>query len=342
MVKTTSSIDPATPGATPRPASIAAPAPGLLDHSLQLRWALPVLAVLGALPLLAAWAGDTFYVGLASRILIFALAATSLNLILGFGGLVSFGHAAFVGLGAYTVAILMQGGTASAWVAWPAAMLVSGLAAGVIGAISLRTQGVYFIMITLAFAQMLYYLVISLRAYGGDDGLPLASRSHVVAGLDLGVESTFYYTVLGLLVAVLVGMARLLNARFGHALQAIRENETRMEAIGFPVLRYKWAAFTLAGALAGLAGALLANQGGFVSPALMQWHQSGVLMIMVILGGVGHLYGGVVGAIVFLVLEELMSHYTIHWQLGLGFMWLLVVLLAPNGLTSLMRRKGAP
>lgn len=323
------------------PTPHSAPAPGLFDHSLQLRWALPALAVLSALPLLAAWVGDTFYVGLASRILIFAIAATSLNLILGFGGLVSFGHAAFVGLGAYTVAVLMQDGTTSAWVAWPAAMAVSAVAAGIIGAISLRTQGVYFIMITLAFAQMLYYLVISLRAYGGEDGLSLAGRSHVGAGLDLGVESTFYYTVLGLLVAVLVGMARLLNARFGHVLQAIRENETRMEAIGFPVLRYKWVAFILAGALAGLAGALLANQGGFVSPALMQWHQSGVLMIMVILGGVGHLYGGVVGAIVYLALEEAMSHYTIHWQLGLGFMLLMVVLLAPNGLTSLIRRKAA-
>jgi branched-chain amino acid transport system permease protein len=304
-------------------------ASGLLGHTLQLRWSLPVLA------------GDTFYVGLATRILIFALAATSLNLILGFGGLVSFGHAAFVGVGAYTVAILMQAGVVSAWVAWPVAMLASAGMALLIGLVSLRTQGVYFIMITLAFAQMLYYLVISLKAYGGDDGLSLASRSSLGLGLDLGQDVHFYYVTLVLLVAVLVLMVRLLNARFGHVLQAIRENEVRMTALGFAVFRYKLVAFTVAGALAGLAGALLANQGSFVSPALMQWSQSGMLMIMVILGGVGHLYGGVLGAIVFLLLEEFLSHYTIHWQLGLGAVLLGVVLMAPNGLTSLVRRRTA-
>jgi branched-chain amino acid transport system permease protein len=307
-------------------------ASGLLGHTLQLRWSLPVLAAL---------AGDTFYVGLATRILIFALAATSLNLILGFGGLVSFGHAAFVGVGAYTVAILMQAGVVSAWVAWPVAMLASAGMALLIGLVSLRTQGVYFIMITLAFAQMLYYLVISLKAYGGDDGLSLASRSSLGLGLDLGQDVHFYYVTLVLLVAVLVLMVRLLNARFGHVLQAIRENEVRMTALGFAVFRYKLVAFTVAGALAGLAGALLANQGSFVSPALMQWSQSGMLMIMVILGGVGHLYGGVLGAIVFLLLEEFLSHYTIHWQLGLGAVLLGVVLMAPNGLTSLVRRRTA-
>lgn len=313
--------------------------PSLLDHSLQLRWSLPVLAVLLALPVLAAQAGDTFYVGLATRVLIFALAATSLNLILGFGGLVSFGHAAFVGLGAYTVALLMQAGVVSAWVAWPAAMLVSATIALLIGLVSLRTQGVYFIMITLAFAQMLYYLVISLKAYGGDDGLSLAGRSSVGWGLDLGQDTQLYYLTLALLVGALVLITRLLNARFGHVLQSIRENELRMTAIGYPVFRYKLVAFTLAGGLAGLAGALLANQGGFVSPALMQWNQSGMLMIMVILGGVGHLYGGVIGAVVFLLLEEFLSHYTIHWQLGLGAVLLGVVLLAPNGITSLLRRR---
>jgi branched-chain amino acid transport system permease protein len=316
-------------------------ASGLLGHTLQLRWSLPVLAGLAALPVLAALAGDTFYVGLATRILIFALAATSLNLILGFGGLVSFGHAAFVGVGAYTVAILMQAGVVSAWVAWPVAMLASAGMALLIGLVSLRTQGVYFIMITLAFAQMLYYLVISLKAYGGDDGLSLASRSSLGLGLDLGQDVHFYYVTLVLLVAVLVLMVRLLNARFGHVLQAIRENEVRMTALGFAVFRYKLVAFTVAGALAGLAGALLANQGSFVSPALMQWSQSGMLMIMVILGGVGHLYGGVLGAIVFLLLEEFLSHYTIHWQLGLGAVLLGVVLMAPNGLTSLVRRRTA-
>jgi branched-chain amino acid transport system permease protein len=309
----------------------------ILDHALHWRLTTPVLALLVLFPFIASATGTDFYLSLASRILIFALAATSLNLILGFGGMVSFGHAAFVGLGAYTVAICMQAGIVSAWIAWPLAMVVGAGFALVVGAISLRTQGVYFIMITLAFAQMLFYLVTSFKAYGGDDGIPLPGRSTVGLGLDLANDRVFYYVVLGILALTLVAVARLLNARFGHVLQAIRENEVRMAAIGFPVFRFKLVAFTLAGALAGLAGALLANLGGFVSPALMQWSQSGMLMIMVILGGVGYLYGGLLGAAFFLLLEELLTHFTIHWQLGLGAVLLLVVLVAPNGLASLAR-----
>lgn len=315
---------------------------GLLDHRLALRWTLPLLAALLALPALAPLVGGEFYVALAGRILVFALAATSLNLILGFGGMVSFGHAAFVGLGAYSVAVLMQAGVTSGWIAWPAAMLVAALASALIGAISLRTQGVYFIMITLAFAQMLYYVTISLKAYGGEDGLSLPARSQLGAGLDLSIDVHFYYTALAIVALAFFAVWRLLNARFGHTLQAIRENETRMTAIGFPVLRFKLAAFTLAGALAGLAGALLANQGGFVSPALLQWNQSGMLMIMVILGGVGHLWGGVIGAVAFLLLEEILSHHTIHWQFFLGAILLAVVLAAPNGLMSLVRQGSRP
>jgi branched-chain amino acid transport system permease protein len=315
--------------------------PSVLDHTLQLRWSLPVLALLLALPLAAYSVGDTFYVGLATRVLVFALAASSLNLILGFGGMVSFGHAAFLGIGAYSVAILMQNGIASAWIAWPLAILLTALVSLLIGWISLRTQGVYFIMITLAFAQMLYYLVISLKAYGGDDGLSLAAKSSIGWGLDLSNDVHLYYLSLGALAMAMVFMVRLLNARFGHALQAIRENEVRMTALGFAVFRYKLAAFTLAGAVAGLAGVLFANLNGFVSPAMMQWSQSGMLMMMVILGGVGHLYGGVIGAIAFLLLEEFLSHYTMHWQLGLGAVLLAVVLFAPNGITSLLKRKAS-
>jgi len=310
-----------------------------LDHPLRAPGALALLALLAALPSLAAATGGEFYIGLAARILAFALAATSLNLVLGFGGMVSFGHAAFLGIGAYTTAILMQQGVTSAWAAWPAAMAVAALAALGVGAISLRTQGVYFIMITLAFAQMLYFLMVSLKAYGGDDGISLAGRSRLSASIDLADETRFYYVVLALAALGFLAVWRLLNARFGHTLQAIRENETRMQAIGFATTRYKLAAFTLAGALAGLAGALLANQGGFVSPALMQWHQSGVLMVMVILGGVGHLWGGVIGAAAFLLLEEFLSHYTEHWQFALGAILLAVVLAAPNGLTSLWRKR---
>ena len=304
-----------------------------LDHDLKWRWSGLVLLALMALPFVANVFGEAFYIALATRILIFALAATSLNLILGFGGMVSFGHAAFLGVGAYTVVILSQMGVVDAWVAWPTAMVVAGLFALLIGAVSLRTQGVYFIMITLAFAQMMYYLVVSFKAYGGDDGMSLPARSRI-GFLDMSNDAHFYYVTLLACVAVLVLIARVLNARFGHVLQAIRENEVRMQSLGYAVFRYKLCAFVMSGALAGLAGALLANQSGFVSPAMMQWSQSGMLMMMVILGGVGHLYGGVWGAIVFLLLEETLSHFTIHWQLGLGALLLMVVLLLPNGLTS--------
>ena len=304
-----------------------------LDHDLKWRWSGLVLLALIALPFVANVFGEAFYISLATRILIFALAATSLNLILGFGGMVSFGHAAFLGVGAYTVAILSQMGVVDAWMAWSTAMVVAGLFAFLIGAVSLRTQGVYFIMITLAFAQMMYYLVVSFKAYGGDDGMSLPARSRI-GFLDMSNDTHFYYVTLLACVAVLVLIARVLNARFGHVLQAIRENEVRMQSLGYAVFRYKLCAFVMSGALAGLAGALLANQSGFVSPAMMQWSQSGMLMMMVILGGVGHLYGGVWGAIVFLLLEETLSHFTIHWQLGLGALLLMVVLLLPNGLTS--------
>ena len=325
---------------SPSPARAAAAValrPSILDHRLHWRVMLPVLLLLVALPTIANAMNEGFYIGVASRVLVFALAATSLNFILGFGGMVSFGHAAFMGLGAYTVGVLMQQGLPSAWLAWPLAMLMGAGFALLVGAISLRTQGVYFIMITLAFAQMLYYLIMSFKALGGDDGLSLPSRSQLGLGLDLADDATFYYVVLALVVLCMLAMARMLNARFGHVLQAINENETRMAAIGYPVYRYKLVAFAIAGAFAGLAGALLANQSSFVGPGMLQWSQSGILLIMVILGGVGHLYGGLLGAAVFLLLEEFLAAYTMHWQLGLGAVLLIVVLVAPNGLLSLRR-----
>ncbi|HEX2011382.1 MAG TPA: branched-chain amino acid ABC transporter permease [Roseateles sp.] len=297
----------------------------------------PLLALLAALPPLLAAFGLEFYIGVASRVLIFAIAASSLNLILGFGGLVSFGHAAFVGLGAYTVGILMDAGVASAWIAWPAAMLVSGLAAALIGAVSLRTRGVYFIMITLAFAQMFYYLVVSLKAYGGEDGLPLPARS-AIGVLDLKDDASFFWVVLALFVAVMGLLQRLINSPFGWLLQGAKENETRITAVGGRVFAVQWQAFVLAGAIAGLAGALLANLNGLVTPHLMHWSQSGQLMVMVIIGGAGALWGGALGATALLLLEELLSGYTLHWQMALGLVLLAVVLFAPRGLAGLWRR----
>ncbi len=316
----------------------AAPALSRLDHRGLGLWAWPLLAALAALPPLLTALGLEFYTGVASRALIFVIAASSLNLILGFGGMVSFGHAAFVGLGAYTVGILMDAGISSAWIAWPVAMLVSGLAAGLIGAISLRTRGVYFIMITLAFAQMFYYLAVSLKAYGGEDGLPLVQRSQLSGLVNLQNDAQMYWLLLVLAAAVMWGLQRLINSPFGHLLQGIKENEARMHALGARVFALQWQAFVLAGAIAGLAGALLANLSGLVTPHTLHWSQSGQLMIMVIIGGAGSLWGGPLGAVVLLLLEELLSGYTLHWQMALGLLLLAVVMLAPQGLAGLAAR----
>jgi branched-chain amino acid transport system permease protein len=310
-----------------------------------------LLALAISLPLALQAADQLFYLSFASRILVTALAATSLNLVLGYGGMVSFGHAAFVGTGAYVASIALAEGVASAWIGWPAAVLASGLAALAIGAISLRTRGVYFIMITLAFAQMAYYLVNSMKAYGGDEGLTLPARASIGLGLDLGNEVTFYYVVLLVLSISIFLLHRLGGSRFGRALVAIRENEARAEALGFPVQGIKLAAFAIAGATAGLAGALLASHGKYVNPNVLHWTQSGTLMVMVILGGVGRLWGGVIGAAALLLLEHLMAEVRIGWlaelapnyqqhaSLGVGLVLLAVVLFAPQGIAGLFGRK---
>ena len=301
--------------------------------------ALAGIVALALFPLVMNALDQGFYISFASRIMIYAIAASSLNLILGYGGMVSFGHAAFFGAGAYVVGILMDEGVASAWVAWPAAVAVSALVALLIGAISLRTRGVYFIMITLAFAQMMYYIFISLKSYGGEDGLNMATRSQVGFGLNLKDDLTWYYLVMCLMVGSLYLLHRLIASRFGRVVQAIRENEARMETIGFSTFRYKLVCFVVAGALCGLAGALIANQNSFVSPKLMEWTLSGQLMVMVILGGVGYHYGGLLGALVLLVLEEVLSGYTIYWQLPVGIILLAIVLYAPNGICGAVSRK---
>ena len=289
--------------------------------------------------------GQDFYTSFATRVLIYAMAAASLNLVLGYGGMVSFGHAAFFGAGAYIVAILAAEGITSLWIAWPVAVAVAALAALVIGAISLRTRGVYFIMITLAFAQMMYYVFVSLKAYGGDDGLSLPGRSSIGLGVSLSNDFVWYYLVLALLALVLFLLHRLLHARFGRVIEAIRENETRATAIGYPIYRYQLLCFVISGAIAGLAGALIANQTSYAGPTLLHWVQSGTLMIMVILGGVGRFWGGPIGAAVLLVLEEvfsaspLLGPYALHWQLPVGLILLAVVLFAPQGLAGALAKR---
>lgn len=300
-------------------------------------------AALVALPPIAQALDQIFYVSFASRVLIFALFASSLNLLIGVGGMLSFGHAAFFGAGGYTVAILshelslgtqrLLPGSDEAWIVWPLSIVAAAALALVVGAISLRTRGAYFIMITLAFAQMLYYVFVSLRRYGGDDGLSVVDRSKI-PGLDLHDDVQFYYVVLAIFVILLFLLSRLIRSRFGAVIAGVRQNEARMEAIGYPVYRYKLACFVIAGGIAGLAGALAVNQAGFASPGLMHWMQSGSVMVMVILGGVGKLYGGLLGAAALLLLEELLSDYTQHGALVVGVLLLAVVFFAPRGIAG--------
>jgi branched-chain amino acid transport system permease protein len=308
------------------------------NRTSTLAWTVLALAAV-AFPFAMQAIDEAFYISVASRMLIYGLAAVSLNLVLGFGGLVSFGHAAFVGIGAYTVGILVTEGQPNGWLGFALAMAIAGAFAAVIGAISLRTRGVYFIMITLAFAQMVFYLVNSVKAYGGDEGLNITQRSQFSLApglaLDLKDDLTFYLFTLALLAACLVLIHRLMHARFGRVILAIRDDEVRAEAVGFAVFRYKLILFTLAGALGGLAGALMVNQQNYVSPNLLHWTQSGLLMVMVILGGVGTLAGGLWGAIVLLTLEDVIAEHTIHWPFYVGWVLLAVVLFAPKGLAGL-------
>ncbi|HEY0526814.1 MAG TPA: branched-chain amino acid ABC transporter permease [Stellaceae bacterium] len=317
--------------------------------------ALLVLLALAALPPAAGLLDEPFLIRFFTRIMVMAIAAMSLDLILGFGGMVSLGHAAFVGIGAYAVGILSWHatnaepllswpvaiqGTESAFVAWPAAVLAAALAALAIGLVSLRTSGVFFIMITLAFAQMLYFFFIALQKYGGEDGLQLMERSSL-GPVDLGDRVTFYYVVLAVLACCLGFAARLVRSRFGMVLRGCRQNERRLLAIGIPTTRYKLAAFVIAGAMGGLAGVLLVNSQSFVSPADMAWTRSGEILVMVILGGMGTLVGPILGAAAYLLLELVIGSYTTHWQVIFGPALIAVVLFAKRGLYGLLVPGGA-
>lgn len=307
-----------------------------------------------AFPLFAKAIGDPSLIGLAARVAIYAIAAASLNLILGYGGMVSFGHAAYFGVGGYVVGILYSHfvsgdaflgfipGTNQLLITLPAAILVSGLLALVLGALSLRTSGVPFIMITLAFAQMLFFLFVSLKAYGGDDGL-IVRRRNVLFNLNMADDTTFYYVAVAVAVLYFLIFAKLVRSQFGMLLGGIRQNERRMAAIGVATYRYKLTAFVIAGMGAGLAGALMANYSKFVSPDMLHWTKSGDLMIMIIIGGTGTLIGPALGAAVLVGLETFLTSWTEHWKFILGPILILIVLFSSGGLTSLFsgwRRKG--
>ena len=298
-----------------------------------------LLVFLIVLPVYAGIAGKPFLITLFTRIIILAMAAVSLNLIMGYGGMVSFGHAAYLGLGGYAVGILAKEGIGSGFVQWPAAIAVSALFALVVGALSLRTRGVYFIMITLAFAQMVYYVAIGLDRYGGDDGLTIHKRSQFGGVIDLNNKTLFYYLCFALLLASIYLVSRVVNSRFGLAIQGARSNERRMRAIGFPVFRYKLVCFVIAGALCGLAGALLANHTNFISPAMMFWTRSGDLMVMVVLGGLATPFGPLIGTVTYLLLEEALSRVTEYPGLFLGPTLLLVAIFLHGGIAGLFERR---
>ena len=313
-----------------------------------------LVAFLLALPIYTALSGNSFLLTLFTRILILALAATSLNLIMGYGGMVSFGHAAYLGIGGYVVGILAYEGISSGFVQWPLAILISALFALGIGALSLRTRGVYFIMITLAFAQMVYYVAVALSRYGADDGLTISRRSQFAGLLELSNRTVFYYVCLALLLGAIYLIWRLVNSRFGMVIRGARSNERRMRSIGFPTFRYRLVCFVIAGALCGLAGALLANFTNFISPAMMHWTRSGDLIVMVVLGGMGSVFGPTIGAVALLVLEETLPFLigrlgfplfgdaamraAEYWQIVLGPMLLAIVLFARGGIYGALTR----
>ncbi len=297
---------------------------------------LATLAVLAVVPPAAEAMGESFYVDIFTRIMIFAIAALSLDLILGYGGMVSFGHAAYLGTGAYAVGILSYYGITNGFVHFGVAALSSAIFALLIGAVSLRTSGIHFIMITMAFSQMIYFFGVSLSEFGGDDGMNITSPSDFGTLLDLSSPMALYYFVFAILALFLVFGLRLVDSRFGIVIRASKANERRTAAIGFPVFRYKLAAFVLSGTMCGIAGALFANLTLFVSPAVMHWSRSGEIMVMVILGGMGSLVGPVLGTALFLLLEDILSGVTEHWQVILGPILVLVVVFAKRGLVGLL------
>jgi branched-chain amino acid transport system permease protein len=308
--------------------------------------ALPIgiFLILAVLPLVVVSMGGSYLISLGARVMIFAIAAVALDLLLGYGGLISFGHAAFIGLGAYAVGILAAHGIGDALIALPAALALSALYAFLTGIVCLRTSGVYFIMITLAFGQMAFFTATSLAPYGGDDGLTIAARS-TFAGLALiKDERAFYYLVLACLLGSYLFCRALVVSRFGRVLRGAKDNPLRMAAIGFNVYRFQLAAYVIGGTLGGLSGFLLANATEFVSPAYMSWQRSGELIVMVLLGGLGSLDGAIIGTAAYLLTEEWLSGFTENWKVIVGPVLVLVVLFARGGLlgiwSELRRRLG--
>ena len=302
--------------------------------------ALPIaiFLIFAVVPLFAAFKAEAYVLGLVTRVMIFAIAALALDLLVGYGALVSFGHAAFIGLGAYGVGILSSHGMNDALISLPVALSVSALFAFVTGVVCLRTKGVYFIMITLAFGQMAYFTASSLAPYGGDDGLTIRMRSTFAGFPILANDRALYYVCLACLLGAYLFCRALVASRFGRVYRGARENALRMSTIGYEVYRYQLVAYVIAGALGGLSGFLLGNATDFVSPAFMSWQRSGELLIMVIFGGLGTLNGAIIGAAAFLLTEEWLSGFTEHWKVIFGPLLVLVAVFARGGLIGVAQK----
>ncbi len=295
------------------------------------------LLVLALAPFLFEWAGQPFYLDLLSRALILSIAAISLNLILGFGGMVSLGHAAYIGIGAYCVGIPSYYDFYNGWLHLALALSVSAGFALVTGAVSLRTKGVYFIMITMAFSQMVYFIFLSLEEYGADDGLVIYSRSEFPSWMSMDSATSLYYWIFVLLLLALFLTHRLVNARFGRVIVGSRFNEERMQALGFDTYRYRLVCYVISAMICGLAGMLLGNFAGFISPDMIGWARSGELIFMVLIGGVGSFFGPLIGTVAFVGLEEFLSAITIYWHLIFGLMLVALVLYGKGGIHGWMK-----
>jgi branched-chain amino acid transport system permease protein len=291
--------------------------------------------VLALLPVVTSITGGNYLMSLGSRVMIFAIAAVALDLLVGYAALISFGHAAYIGLGAYAVGILAAYGFTDALVSLPVALAVCAAYAFLTGLVCLRTKGVYFIMITLAFGQMAFFTASSLAPFGGDDGLTIAARNTLAGFPILRNERVFYYIVFLCLLGTYLFCRALVASRFGRVVRAAKENPIRVSTLGFDVYRFQLATYVIAGALAGLSGFLLANAAEFVSPAYMSWQRSGELIVMVLLGGLGSLDGAVIGAAVYLLTEEWLSAFTENWKVIFGPVLVLIVLFARGGLLGL-------
>jgi branched-chain amino acid transport system permease protein len=301
---------------------------------------LPALmfAAFAVVPLLASLTAHQYLLDIAARMMVFAVAAVALDLLVGYAGLISFGHAAFIGLGAYTVGILSAHGIGDVLVSLPAAIAVSMVFAWLTGIVCMRTRGAYFIMITLAFGQMVYFIATSLEPYGGDNGLSIAARNTIAGWPLLKNDRVFYYFTLGCLLATYLGCRALVVSRFGRVLRGGKENATRMATIGFSVRQFQLVAYVIAGGMGGISGFLLANLTEFVAPTYMSWQQSGELLVMVILGGAGTLDGAILGTATYLIAEEWLSGWVENWKVIFGPVLVLVVLFARGGMIGLGRR----